>query len=75
MKAGRIRNTTGVLAKIGKIEKEVSDLKFIVLSKLAPTGKKNISLKGILKGVNITDADVALAKRSLHRKLGAWPTR
>jgi len=71
MKAGRIRNTTGVLAKIGKIEKEVSDLKFIVLSKLAPSGKKNITLKGILKGVKITDADVAIAKRSLHGKLGA----
>ena len=71
MKAGRIKNTTGVLAKIGKIEKEVSDLKFIVLSKLAPSGKKNISLKGILKGAKITDADVALVKRFLHSKLGA----
>ena len=71
MKAGRIRNTTGVLAKIGKIEKEVSDLRFIVLSRLAPTGKKTISLKGILKKVKITDADVALAKKSLHSKLGA----
>lgn len=71
MKAGRIRNTTGVLAKISKLEKEVSDLKIIVLSRFAPSGKKNASLKGILKGIKITDADIALAKRSLHSKLGA----
>ena len=47
------------------------NLKLIVLKKLAPADKKNISLKGILKGVTITDADVAQAKKSLYSKIGA----
>lgn len=71
MRARRIKNAADVLAQIENIEKEVMNLKLIALKKLAPTGKKNISLKGILKNVNITDADVAQAKKSLYSKIGA----
>ncbi len=60
-----------ILAKIEKIEKELSNLKIIIFKKLAPTRRKTISLKGILRGVKITDSDVARAKKSLYSKLRA----
>ncbi len=71
MRVRRVKNATDVLAKIENIEKEVMNLKLIVLKKLTLAGKKKISFKGILKGVNITDADVARAKKSLYSKIGA----
>jgi len=46
------------------------DLKVSVLKKLAPTGKKVISLKGILKNVDITEDDITSAKKSLYSKIG-----
>ena len=58
-----------MLQKIEAIEKEVMDLKVYVLKKLAPTGKKAVSLKGILKGIEITDEDINSAKRSLYSKV------
>ena len=59
-----------MLQKIEAIEKEVKDLKVSVLKKLAPTGKKVVSLKGILKGVEITDEDINSVKKSLYSKVG-----
>lgn len=58
-----------MLQKIEAIEKEVMDLKVYVLKKLAPTGKKVVSLKGILKGIEITDEDINSGKRSLYSKV------
>ena len=58
-----------MLQKIEAIEKEVMDLKVYVLKKLAPTGKKVVSLKGILKSIEITDEDINSAKRSLYSKV------
>jgi len=58
-----------MLQKIEAIEKEVMDLKVYVLKKLAPTGKKVASLKGILKGIEITDEDINSGKRSLYSKV------
>jgi hypothetical protein len=43
-------------------------LKLSVLKKLAPAGKNIIPLKGILKGINITDRDIAAVKKSLYSK-------
>ena len=63
------KNTVDMLQKIEAIEKEVMDLKVYVLKKLAPTGKKVVSLKGILKGIEITDEDINSAKRSLYSKV------
>ncbi len=40
------------------------DLKLSVLNNLTPTGKNVISLKGILKGIDITEEDIATAKKS-----------
>jgi Zn-dependent metalloprotease len=62
------KSTVDMLQKIEAIEKEVMDLKVYVLKKLAPTGKKVVSLKGILKGIEITDEDINSAKRSLYGK-------
>lgn len=58
-----------MLHKIETIEKEVKDLKISVLKRLTPGGKKIAKLKGILKGVNITDEDIASAKQSLYSKV------
>lgn len=63
------KSTVDMLQKIEAIEKEVMDLKVYVLKKLAPTGKKVVSLKGILKGIEITDEDINSAKRSLYSKV------
>ena len=63
------KSTADMLQKIEAIEKEVMDLKVYVLKKLAPTGKKVVSLKGILKGIEITDEDINSAKRSLYSKV------
>ena len=45
-------------------------LKLSVLKKLAADGKNIISLKGILKGIDITDRDLAAARKSLYSKKG-----
>ncbi len=70
MKQAAAKNTIDILHKIEAIEKEVVDLKLSVLKKLTPSGKKIIKLKGILKGVNVTDEDIASAKKSLYSKIG-----
>ena len=65
----KIKSTMEILEKIETIEKDVMDLKLIVLKKLAPTGTKVISLKGILKGVKVTSEDIAAARKSLYSKI------
>jgi hypothetical protein len=68
MKLAAATATADILHKIELIEKEVMKLKLSVLKKLAPTGKNIISLKGILKGIPITDKDIAAARKSLCSK-------
>ncbi len=63
------KSTVDMLQKIEAIEKDVMDLKVSVLKKLAPSGKKVVSLKGILKGVEITDGDINSAKKSFYSKV------
>jgi hypothetical protein len=70
MKQPVLNGAIDMLHKIETIEKEIVDLKLTVLRKLTPTGKKVISLKGILKGVDITEEDVTSAKKSLYSKIG-----
>jgi hypothetical protein len=69
MKQAIAKNAVDMLHKIESIEKEIMNLKLSVLKKLAPSGKKVIKLKGILKGVNITNEDITSAKRSLYGKI------
>lgn len=70
MKGIAMRSTIDILAKIETIEKEITDLKLIVLRKLTPTGKKVITLKGILKGIKIDNGDISNAQKSLYGKIG-----
>ncbi len=56
------------LDKILSIEKDIMELKLSVFKKLSPTGKKLVKLKGIAPGVDITDKDIAFAKRALYGK-------
>jgi len=62
-------NDIDVLHKIETIEEEISDLKLSVLKKLTPSKKNLISLKGILKGVEISETDIEEAKKSLYSKI------
>lgn len=68
MEQATAKSTVDMLHKIETIEKEVMDLKLSVLKKLIPSGKKTISLKGILKGVDITDKDISSALKSCSEK-------
>ncbi|MDY6986728.1 MAG: hypothetical protein SWQ30_01620 [Thermodesulfobacteriota bacterium] len=68
MKPVAAKSTVDMLHKIQTIEKEMMELKLSVLKKLAPSGKNVISLKGVLKGVRITEKDIAAAKKSLYGK-------
>ena len=70
MKHSTTKGIVDMLHKIETIEKEVIDLKLSFLKKLTPTGKKVISLKGILKGVDISEKDITDAKKSLYSKRG-----
>jgi hypothetical protein len=59
-----------MLHKMEIIEQEVMKLKLSILKKLAADGKNIISLKGILKGIDIADRDLAAARKSLYSKKG-----
>lgn len=64
-----MKNSTSLLRKIETIEKEVMNLKLSVLRDISPSRKKLISLKGILKGIDVTDQDIARAQKSLYGKI------
>lgn len=70
MKHAAAKSMVDMLHKIETIEKQVMDLKLSVLKKFTPSGQNIISLKGILKGVDITDQDINAAKKSLYSKAG-----
>ena len=70
MKQAEDNSTSDILHKIEDIEREIMGLKMSVLKKIMPNGKKIVSLKGILKGVRISENDMAKAKKSLYSKTG-----
>ncbi len=71
MKRSAAKSTAEMLQKIENIEKEVMGLKLTLLKNLTPSDKKLISLKGIFKGVVITEEEICSAKKSLYSKIGA----
>jgi hypothetical protein len=71
MKRSSAKSTIELLQKIENIEKEVTGLKLTLLKNLTPSGKKVISLKGVVKGFEITEDDISSAKKSLYSKIGA----
>jgi len=69
MKSPATQSTANMLHKIEAIEKQVMDLKLSVLKTMTPSDQRVISLKGILKGINITEKDITAAKKSLYSKV------
>ena len=69
MKQSALIDSTEILQKIASIEKDVIELKLSVLNKIEPSKRKVISLKGILKGVDVSDKDITRAKGSLYDKI------
>ena len=58
-----------ILHKIESIEKELIELKLSVLKRLTPSKKNIISLKGILKGIEISEKEIDKAKKSLYSRI------
>ena len=69
MKSSAEKSSIDMLHKIETIEKQVLELKLSVLFNFPPSGKNVISLKGILKGNDVTEKDIAAAKKSLYDKV------
>lgn len=53
-----------VLRKIESIEKEIMELKIAFLKQRYPSRKKLITLRGIIKGIDISDREIAFAKKN-----------
>lgn len=69
MKQAMPKETMDVLHKIEIIEDGLSDLKLSILKKLTPSKKNLISLKGILKGIKVSEEDIKKAQKSLYSKI------
>jgi len=69
MKKTTIRQSIDVLHKIETIEEQIQDLKLSVLKELLPSQKSLISLKGILKGIEISDSDIEERNHFIVRQL------
>ena len=66
MKKTGIPSGTDVLERINLIEKEVMDLRLFVIKKLSSGGKRIISLKGILRGEEVSEKEITSAQKSLY---------
>ena len=63
--------TAEVFHKIELIEEEVLNLKFSVLKHISPSKKNLVTLKGLLKGVDVSNMDIQSAKKSLYGRVKA----
>ncbi len=68
MKQSIAENSFELLKKIEVIEKDVRTLKLTILKKMPSPGKKIVKLKGIIKGVDLTEHEINLAQKSLYGK-------
>lgn len=68
MKNSIAEDTTGIINRIEAIERDIASLKLSVLKNWSPSGRRIARLKGIVKDAEITDRDIAAAKRSLYGK-------
>ena len=69
--AMKMKEAPNILLKIRAVEKDIVDLKLSILKTFAPSHKKNVSLKGIKKGIKINDKDISSAKKSLYSTIKA----
>ena len=54
--------------KLGEIESELYSLKSIILKLIQqPEQKKIVKLKGLLKGIKVTEQDIKQSKKSLFK--------
>jgi hypothetical protein len=58
--------TQEIYPELKKIENEIQVLKILVLQSIQ-IPKQKTALKGILKGVNITEEEIEMAKKSLFK--------
>ena len=65
MKSTTVDSTSDILHKIEAIEHDLMTIKLSLLKKLTPSRKKVVSLKGIIKGIDVTDEDLVSVKSSL----------
>jgi len=54
-----------VLARIQAIEQELADLKKVIVSEIE--SPKKTKLKGLWKGINVTDEDIDEAKHAIFK--------
>ena len=69
MKHSAAEDSLPLLHKIEALEKEVLQIKLSLLQGATPARGKIVKLRGILKGVDITDKDITAAQKSLSSKI------
>jgi hypothetical protein len=68
MKHSTAKSNFDLLTKIEAIEEDVRTLKLTVLKKIPSAGKKIVKLKGILKGIALSEHEINMAQKSLYGK-------
>lgn len=66
MKQAALKEDIDTLSRIASIERDVAMLKSSILRKATPSGTRLVKLRGIIKGVDIADADIKAARSSLY---------
>jgi len=69
MKHSAIVDNPDTLSHLAALEKDLAILKSSLLKKFTPSGARILKLKGILKGVDITEDDIMAAKKSLYSSI------
>jgi len=70
MKSSRAKINSGLFNMVEALEQDIGALKLTILKKMLPRAKKPTSLKGSLKGIEITDRDTKSVRKSLYGKIG-----
>jgi len=66
MRQTALKTDVGTLSQIAALERDIALLKSSVLRKITPSGKRIVRLKGVIKGVEVSEADIASARKSLY---------
>jgi hypothetical protein len=66
LKQTALKHDVDTISRISAIERDIALLKSSILRKATPSSARLVKLKGIIKGVDITDADIDAARSSLY---------
>lgn len=66
MRQAALKTDVGTLSQIAAIERDIALLKSSVLRKITPSGKRIVRLKGVIKGVEVSESDIAAVHKSLY---------